>query len=227
MTKFKKFFTAFFPKFLIFTGISILIATYSQYAISEIKYYYDYLTGKKYSLAVSRNTPIERQGFTNLADSNSIKIVPKNTDFGIVIERLAINAPIVRDVSVVNPNDYLEALKKGVAHASFSGYPSSDNANVYLFAHSSNSFWQLGEYANVFNGLAKLNIKDQVNIFFEGKRYVYEVDNKLLVNDFKVDETIYESLGPTLTLQTCYPAGTTLYRLIIRASLVGVFDYNN
>jgi sortase (surface protein transpeptidase) len=98
---------------------------------------------------------------------------------------------------------------------------------VYLFAHSSNNFWELGKYSSVFNLTYKLNIKDQINLFYEGRRYIYEIENKLLVNDFKVDETAYEYLGPTLTLQTCYPTGTSLYRLIIRATLVGVYDYSN
>ena len=85
----------------------------------------------------------------------------------------------------------------------------------------------MGKYSSVFNLIYKLNIKDQVNIFYEGRRYIYEVENKLLVNDFKVDDTVYEYFGPTLTLQTCYPTGTSLYRLIVRATLVGVYDYSN
>lgn len=227
MTKFRKFFVLNFPKFLIFIGISIIVATYYQFALSEFKFYYDRFTGRKYSLEISRNVPIERQGFKNVTEAGAIKIKPVNTEFSLVIESLDINAPIIKDVSVVNDKEYMEALKKGIAHASFSGYPTDKNANVYLFAHSSNNFWALGEYSTVFNGLTKINIKDKINLFYEGKRYVYEVDNKLLVNDFKVDDTIYETLGPTLTLQTCYPAGTTLYRLIVRASLVGVFEYDS
>jgi len=224
MNKFNNYLTH-IPKVLIFTGLSIFILTNFQFAWAEIKFYYSYLTGTKYEIEVSRNVPVEKQGFKNLVTDNSIKIKPSNTEFGIVIEKLNINAPIVKDVPVVNEKDYLEALKEGVAHASFSGYPNQENANVYLFAHSSYNFWELGKYSSVFNQIHKLNLKDQISIFYEGKRYVYEVENKILFNDFKVDETIYESIGPSLTLQTCYPAGTTLNRLVIRAALVGIFDY--
>lgn len=226
MSKFTKSFINYFPKLLIFTGISVLVLSNYQYAWAEIKFYYNLLSGTKYQIEVSRNISQEKQGFTNIIEEGVIKIKPVDTKFGLVIEKLNLNAPIIKDVPVVNEKDYLEALKNGIAHASFSGYPNQDNSNVYLFAHSSYNFWELGKYSSVFNQLHKLNIKDQINLFYEGKRYVYEVDNKLLINDFKVDETIYEGFGPSLTLQTCYPAGTTLNRLVIRASLVGVFDYD-
>lgn len=225
MTRFKKIFLRYFPQILIFIGILIFVLSYYQFAIAEIRYYYDYLTGRTYKIELSRSVPINKQGFNNLVDESSIKIKPVDTNFGLVIEKLNINVPVVKDVPVVNEKDYLEALKEGVAHASFSSYPYQENANVYLFAHSSYNFWELGKYSSVFNQIHKLKLKDQVNLFYEGKRYVYEVENKILINDFKVDETIYESFGPTLTLQTCYPAGTTLGRLVIRSSLVGVFDY--
>jgi len=226
MSKFTKSFINYFPKLLIFTGISVLVLSNYQYAWAEIKFYYNLLSGTKYQIEVSRNIPQEKQGFTNIVEEGVIKIKPVDTKFGLVIEKLNLNAPIVKDVPVVNEKDYLEALKNGIAHASFSGYPNQDNSNVYLFAHSSYNFWELGKYSGVFNQLHKLQLKDQINLFYEGKRYVYEVENKILINDFKVDETIYESFGPTLTLQTCYPAGTTLGRLVIRSSLIGVFDYD-
>jgi sortase A len=160
---------------------------------------------------------------TNAA--KEIVIEPISSQFGIVVEKLGINAPVVKDVPVIDKTAYLESLKQGVAHASFSGYPDGENSNVYLFAHSSNNFWELGKYSSVFNLIYKLNPGDQINIFYKDKRYLYAVDNKILINDFKVDETVYESIGPTLTLQTCYPTGTSLYRLIVRSSLIGIYDF--
>lgn len=225
--KLKNFFTIHLPTILITTGLTLLFLSYFQYGWAEISYYWNVLIGRQYSLDTSRNVAQTDQKFLNVIDSSTIKIKPVDTDFGIVIEKIDVNAPIIKDVSVINQDAYMETLKNGVAHASFSGYPEQDNANVYLFAHSSNNFWQLGKYSTVFNLIYKLNLKDPINVFYKGKRYVYQVENKILINDFKVDQTIYESIGPTLTLQTCYPPGTTLNRLIVRAGLVGVFDFNN
>lgn len=217
------------PKLFLSIGALLVLLTYYQTIFQEVAYYYNYVINKHFKVEVVRNvTKINPEIVSKInTDPNAISIKPVDTNFGIVIENINVNAPIVKDVSIIDSKSYLESLKSGVAHASFSGYPNEQNSNVYLFAHSSNNFWELGKYSSVFNLIYKLNMKDQINIFYEGKRYIYEVENKLLVNDFKVDETVYEYLGPTLTLQTCYPTGTSLYRLIIRATLIGVYDYTN
>ena len=217
------------PKLFLVIGVLLVLLTYYQTIFQEISYYYNYFIGKHFKVAVVRNvSSIKPELVSKInTDPTATTIKPVDTNFGIVIEKINVNAPIVRDVPIIDTKSYLESLKLGVAHASFSGYPSEQNSNVYLFAHSSNNFWELGKYSSVFNLIYKLNIKDQVNIFYEGRRYIYEVENKLLVNDFKVDDTVYEYFGPNLTLQTCYPTGTSLYRLIVRATLVGVYDYSN
>jgi sortase (surface protein transpeptidase) len=217
------------PRLFLVIGVLLVILTYYQTIFQEASYYYNYFIGKHFKVAVVRNvSSIKPELVSKInTDPTATTIKPVDTNFGIVIEKINVNAPIVKDVPIIDTKSYLESLKLGVAHASFSGYPNEQNSNVYLFAHSSNNFWELGKYSSVFNLIYKLNIKDQVNIFYEGKRYIYEVENKLLVNDFKVDDTVYEYFGPTLTLQTCYPTGTSLYRLIVRATLVGVYDYSN
>ena len=211
---------------LIFTGFLMLAGTYFPVIYNETLFYITNNFLKK-EVVLERNISDQSResGFVSPTDRNKpLGVTPINTDFSIVIENLNINAPVVRDVNVSSRDNYLEALKKGVAHASFSKYPSSDfDSNVYLFAHSSNNFWEFGKYSSVFNLLYKLKMKDEINVFFEGQRYLYEVENKILVNDFRVDDTVFEAFGPTLTLQTCYPTGSTKYRLVLRATLVGIY----
>ena len=212
------------PTIFLTLGIALMLLTYYRSVTLEISYYYDQLFGVKRSISRNVSPSNNNSEFRNLSQSSSDLIIdPVDKNFGIVIEKINVNAPVVKDVPVVNTDSYLEALKWGVAHASFSGYPNEQNSNVYLFAHSSNNFWELGKYSTVFNLLYKLGTDDQINIYYEGKRYLYQVDNKILLNDFKVDETVYDSIGPSLTLQTCYPTGTSLYRLVIRASLIGIY----
>lgn len=211
---------------LIFTGFLMLAGTYFPVIYNETLFYITKNFLKK-EVVLERNISeaVKESGFISPEGRNTpLAVTPINTEFSIVIESLNINAPIVRDVNVSSRENYLEALKKGVAHASFSKYPSPDfDSNVYLFAHSSNNFWEFGKYSSVFNLLYKLKMKDEINVFFEGQRYLYEVENKILVNDFRVDDTVFEAFGPTLTLQTCYPTGSTKYRLVLRATLVGIY----
>lgn len=226
----KDFILSYFPKLLITVGASLVILTYSRSFYEEAKFFINEKLGNSYKLETPGKETIVRNVVTPVPTvtptkiGSVIKIKPINTDFSLVIEKINVNAPIVKDVPIIDKESYLSSLKKGIAHASFSSYPTEENANVYLFAHSSNNFWELGRYSTVFNLLYKLNIGDELNLFYEGKRYVYKVENKILINDFKVDETIYGSLGATLTLQTCYPAGTTLNRLVIKSTLDGIYD---
>lgn len=220
----KDFLINYFPKLLLTAGASLVILTYARTVYGEIKFYIDGLLGRSYKLETTRNTEVPQLGVKPLTRGDEITINPINKDFSLVIEKINVNAPVIKDVPIIDKEAYISTLKVGIAHASFSAYPNEENANVYLFAHSSNNFWELGKYSTVFNLLYKLNTKDEINLFYKGKRYVYQVENKILINDFKVDETIYEYFGPTLTLQTCYPPGTTLNRLVIRAGLIGVFE---
>ena len=158
--------------------------------------------------------------FAPLAHSPTpLKIEPASKEFGLVIEKIGVNAPVARDVSVVDRNAYMEALRRGVAHARGTAKP-GEIGNVYLFAHSSLNFWQLGKYATVFNLLRKLEPGDKVALIYEEKRYDYQVTGKEVVSGFDTTPLLEKVSEPTLTLQTCHPPGTTLNRLIVTAKLV-------
>jgi LPXTG-site transpeptidase (sortase) family protein len=204
----------------IILGIALIILTYFNIVYSEIKFRVDELFNVKYVLE-SEEIGVEDKK-SSFTEAKNILIKPVNKDFSIVIESINVNSPVIRDVPIIDKAAYLESLKLGVAHASFSDYPDEENARVYLFAHSSTNFWELGRYSSVFNLLHKLKVGNEVNLFYKGKRYVYQVESLEYKKDFNVDETIYESIGPTLTLQTCHPPGTTLNRLIVISSLIKV-----
>jgi len=117
---------------------------------------------------------------------------------------------------------YKESLKTGIAHASTSDYPSREPGNVYLFAHSSLNFWELGKYAQAFNLLRKLEIGDKVHIFYESGDFEYRVINKEIFKGFNTYPLTRSVIEPLLTLQTCDPPGTTFNRLVITAKLESV-----
>ncbi len=209
-----------FSNLLIVIGAILILFTYFDIVFSEIKYRVDGLLGVKYELETESIKIEDKKG--SFSSAKNIIIQPVNKEFSIVIESINVNSPIVVDVPIIDKASYLESLKYGVAHASFSDYPNDENARVYLFAHSSTNFWELGRYSSVFNLLHKLKIGNEINIFFKGKRYVYQVEKIEYKKDFRVDETVYETIGPSLTLQTCHPPGTTYSRLIVTSSLIKI-----
>ena len=140
-------------------------------------------------------------------------------DFSIVIPKIKASAPIVEGVDPFNSIKYLTALKNGVAQASGTAYP-GEVGNVYLFAHSTDAFFNVGRYNAVFFLIRHLNKGDEVDIYYRGNRYKYIVYDKKVVEpeDTKYFGSLVEG-EKTLTLQTCYPPGTTLKRLVVLAKI--------
>jgi len=213
------------PNLLIALGILFLILSFGPLLVQEIWYSIREIKGQDYFLGENNNKEQESV-FGKLLTSTPILIQPVNEDFSIVIEKIGVNAPIVADVSVVDEKAYREALKTGVAHAISSDYPTTSPSNVYLFAHASLNFWDLGKYATVFNLLRKLDYKDKVYIFYQGDRYTYEVVNKEVVKGWNTNSITRSVIEPILTLQTCDPPGTTINRFVVTAKLIDKVEKN-
>ena len=205
---------------LIALGIVFLILAYGPLVKDEAWYYLKNLKSQKY--LINSNDAQKDSPFARFISTRPIIIVPVNTDFSMVIEEIGVNAPVVADVPVIDEKAYNEALKNGVAHAASSDYPSDKPGNMYLFAHSSINFWELGKYATTFNLLRKLNFGDRVHIFYKSKTYVYSVVNKEVLKGWNTYPLTRPVIEPILTIQTCDPPGTTLNRLVVTAKLIEV-----
>ena len=205
---------------LIFLGILFLLLSFGPLIIQETWYFIRQLKGQQYSLTAKNAEKFSV--FGELLSRQTIGIVPVNKSFSIVIEKIGVNAPIVADVSTTDEKVYRDALKNGIAHAISSDYPTTAPSNVYLFAHASLNFWNLGKYATVFNLLRKLNYKDPIHIFYDNRDFVYEVVNKEVVKGWDTNPIKRAVIEPLLTLQTCDPPGTTLNRYVVTAKLVKV-----
>ena len=153
-----------------------------------------------------------------LAQPTPLKVTPKSMQFGIVIEKIGVNAPVIANVSVTDKRAYLKALETGVAHAQGTAKP-GQIGNAYLFAHSSLDFWNFGPYSGVFNLLRKLDKGDRIVVFYKGQRFDYYVTDKQVVSGFDTKPLTRTFATPHLTLQTCDPPGVALNRMIITAEL--------
>ncbi|KKS75032.1 MAG: hypothetical protein UV46_C0027G0005 [Candidatus Gottesmanbacteria bacterium GW2011_GWC2_42_8] len=103
-----------------------------------------------------------------------------------------------------------------VAHAAGTVFPGV-TGNIFLFAHSTDNFWNVGRYNAIFYLLKELEKGDEVDLFLNGKRHIYRVTNKLIVDPTEIEYLTRQTNYEQLTLQTCWPPGTTFKRLIILA----------
>lgn len=190
---------------LIVIALIVLGVTFFPVAKEELKYNLNKTLNVNYSL-----NPKE--------GSQEKKLDPPNTDFSIVIPKIGAVAPIIANVDPSDSKKYLPALRNGVAHALGTKYP-GEEGNTYLFAHSTDSFYNVGRYNAVFYLIGKLDSGDEIDLFYKGKKLTYVVYDKKVV-DANASEYLGKiGDGSTLTLQTCYPPGTTLKRLIVLARL--------
>lgn len=153
-----------------------------------------------------------------LASSKEQSLIPKDTDFSILILKIGANARVVSNVNPLDEKEFLPALQQGVAHAKGSVFPGM-KGNIYLFSHSTDNFWNVGRYNAVFYLLKDLTIGDEIVVFFENVRHNYVVTESKVADADDVDYLTKSQQRDeeTLILQTCWPPGTTWKRLFVIA----------
>lgn len=209
----KIFFLRWIGNFLVISSLAGAFLTFWPVVKAEFFYRKDRVQKTTYVVAGD-----QKPGVNLLGIERPLEITPLSTTFGIVIPKINANARVIDNIDAGDSKDYLAALKEGVAHAAGTAYP-GEIGDTYLFAHSVGNFWEINQWNAIFYLLRELNPGDEVNIFYKDKRYVYIVYDKKIVepNETGYLETITNF--PRLTLQTCWPPGTTLKRLLVFARL--------
>lgn len=192
--------------YLIITGLCLLgvslvlfIAVFQTVIRAELVYFF--------------NRP-DPQAKVALKKIDGKTIIPIDKQFGIVIPKIGANAHVVSNVNPFNEREYQVALTKGVAHARGTVYPGRVG-NVFLFSHSSVNFYEANRYNSIFYLLNKLQKDDPIYLFYKGSEYKYKVTEIKIVDANQVKYLAGNGVDRTVTLMTCWPAGTTLNRLLV------------
>jgi len=189
----------------------------------EIKYFINSKLQKQYVIE-SQKSKVKSQKLegqkgllTKAFNFKQIEVLtPQDPNFSIIIPKIGANAKVIANVDSANDKVYLNALKQGVAQAEGTAFP-GEGGHIFLFAHSTDYFWNVGTYNAIFYLLNKLEVGDEVDLFFQGERYVYRVIGKEVVDPSQVQYLTRKTNREFLTLQTCWPLGTTLKRLLVFA----------
>jgi len=135
----------------------------------------------------------------------------------ISIPKINVHAPVQYEPSIAEAA-VQRALQDGVVHYGNTATP-GQNGNVAIFGHSSNDWWEPGNFKFVFVLLDKLSPGDQITLDYQSKRYTYEVTGSKVVQPTEVS-VLNPTSTPVLTLITCTPAGTSLRRLVVTAKQI-------
>lgn len=214
--------------FLIFSSLFMFVKTFYLPVGEEIRFFIERITNKKYLISdvnidgngLKESPKDEKTTLVDLFKQNKTEIiVPEDPSFSVVIPKIGANAKVLPNVNAGNRDEYLQALQKGVAHTLGTAFP-GEGGHIFLFAHSTDYFWNVGNYNAVFYLLYKLEKGDEINIIYQGKRYVYKTISTQVVDPSQVEFIRRKSNREFLTLQTCWPPGTTLQRLLLFAARV-------
>lgn len=211
--------------FLVLFAIYGIVATFGPAIYFEAQYRIIQIRGVHFrvveTLQVATKTGANQGIVKALSGPKEQVLSPSDINFSILIPKIGASAKVFSNVDPANPDQYLPILQEGIAHAKGTVFPGVPG-NTYLFAHSTDNFWDVGRYNAVFYLLKDLVPGDQIIVFFQGKRYDYTVYDTKIVDDSDVSYIVH-SQDPNspqqLVLQTCWPPGTSWKRLLVIARL--------
>lgn len=216
--------------FLVLFCLYGVISTFGPALYYEVQYQVIKLRGIEYKVAKITNGNFSKAnnlganilplGFGDvIAGAKEQVLIPPDTQFSIIIPKLGATAKVWPNVDPLDEANFLPKLKTGVAHAKGSVFPGMEG-NVYLFAHSTDNFWDVGRYNAVFYLLKDLKPGDDISVYFENVRHNYRVDHTVIKDPDDVDLLVHSQVPgkEQLILQTCWPPGTTWKRLFVIAT---------
>ncbi len=148
------------------------------------------------------------------------------SDNRLVIPRIEKNVPLVT-VPVHKNWKQLETniqkgLQGGVVVHPVSRTPEDSSGNFFLTGHSSYYAWDSGRYKDVFALLHEVQEGDIAEVYWNGKKYVYELTQSKIVPPTETSVLQQPKDRRMITLMTCTPVGTNKNRLIWTGNLVRV-----
>lgn len=203
----------------VFFSFVLAVVFFYPVLLQEVRYYVSsfFRFPGEMEVVVSENRVIS-------PDKEKDVLIPKDTDFGIVIPKINANASVVSNVDPLKPELYQKALTKGVAHAEGTVFP-GQIGNTFIFSHSSVNFYEASRYNSIFYLLNKLKESDDFYLIYKGKSYKYSVIETKIVNADQIEymksgSIVQGESAKTATLMTCWPLGTTLKRYIVVGKLI-------
>ena len=195
-------------------GIHFSVQSEKTLSATGKQYYFSSASATQKPVTHGQNSP----GFADiLAGSKDQILTPIDPLFSILIPKLGIDEQVVPNVNPNNPREYLPVLQHAVAHAKGSVLP-GDPGTVYLFAHSAENWWDIEHYNAIFYTLSNLSLGDEIDVFYENRRYTYVVTQQIISDPQDVTLlTSAHSGSQRLVLQTCWPPGTSWKRLYVIA----------
>jgi len=133
----------------------------------------------------------------------------------IEISKLNITAPLV----FIKNNElttFDNGLDRGVVHFPDSVLP-GESGQIIILGHSAPANWIAKNYENIFSEINELKKGDKVNIFYNHKKYIYNIKEQIVL-DKGQNVPVLEGYDKQLALVTCWPPGKNIRRMAVLAA---------
>ncbi len=178
-------------KFLIFISIILIISSIFYSSIIENQKEQKMLTYIKETSSISDEKLIINDNDTDLYVEEDTKEKSK-TNYIAVLEIPSINLKH----GLVNSDDNFDSINYAISIDANSTYP-DQNGNFILYAHSGNS------RIAYFNDLHKINLSDDLYVYYNGIKYHYKVFDKYNIDKTGKAYVINSNINKYITLITC------------------------
>lgn len=142
----------------------------------------------------------------------------------LIISKLGVRVPIVWSQSE-DEADIQRDLERGAIHYPHTGIPGAPG-NALIAGHSSDYFWSPGDYKNVFARLGELQVgEEDITVVYQSsggraaRTIPFRITEKAVVS--ATDPRLFlASDRAEMTLVTCWPVGTSWWRLMVKTERV-------
>lgn len=155
-------------------------------------------------------------GFSPLRPADYERWVEDRSTAVLRISKISVDAPVVWNESL---DAIYDDLERGVVHYRRTANP-GEVGNTVLIGHSSQFIWDDNKFGTVFALLDKLEAGDKIDVDYMGKTYTYAVTDSDVTKPTDTSRFAATS-KPTITLVSCFPAGSNDLRIFVTAELVG------
>jgi LPXTG-site transpeptidase (sortase) family protein len=217
--KLVKFLAQFILVFVVIFGIYALIYHFQVKSNPKVELFNTFVASDKEITSIAEEDGKEYGDSTNLNESNIDK-----EGFYIRIDKIDLFKPVVTNVDPRYKDEYVASWETGVSHGKFTALP-DQIGNVYLFSHAVSKEDRIESDNAWFTKIDLLVENDEVIIYYQGKKYIYQVSKIYTVSPTSTGVYTGVSPVPKVTLQTCGPPrGSISSRYMVEGLQVSVTE---
>lgn len=216
-----KFLLKFIFIFCIVFVLYTLVYHYQVSSRSQVKVENTFIPSDK---EISKTASEEGPAYTVTTTGLSEATINKN-GFYIRIDKIGLFKPVVKNVDPRYKEVYTESWKTGVSHGKFTALP-DQIGNVYFFAHAVGNADRMEKENAWFTRIDELAQNDEIIIYYESKKYTYQVSRIYTVAPTATGVYTGVSPVPKVTMQTCGPPrGSLVSRYMVEGLQIGVATF--